>query len=189
MHWKVKAAAFRALTLVPHGADLHYWAQRRVTKTLPGSAQYLDSYWEAACSLLALWRKHTQTPRPDALLEIGAGRDLAAPLALLQMGVARVLASDVQRLARIGLVRHAAGHMAHRAGSTMLAISTWAEFEGLGLRYRAPDRMRAPYPEAFACSCSNAVLEHVPRQQLPELIAGLKSATRPGGLSIHFRLQ
>jgi len=186
MNWKIKAAAFRALTVLPYGADLHFFAQRRLTGTLPRSAASLALYWEQARALLALWSAHQGTPRPDALLEIGAGRDLAGPLALLQMGVARVLASDVQRLARIDLVCHAAAHMARRADSTKAPPTSWAELEGLGLCYRAPDRVRAPYPEAFACTYSNAVLEHVPRGELPALLGGLKSATRPGGLSIHF---
>jgi hypothetical protein len=87
-------------------------------------------------------------------------------------------------LARIDLVRHAAVHMARQAGREV-SFATWGELAALGLTYRAPDRVQAPYREAFACSCSNAVLEHVPRAELPQLLRGLKAATRPGGLSVH----
>jgi hypothetical protein len=186
MNWRVKAAAFRMLDLVPYGAELHYHLQRRFTKTLPGSPEQLDSYWDAAKSILSDWAKHKSSLHPAEVLEIGAGRDLAAPLALTLMGVARVVASDVARLARIDLVRHAVCHMARRAGRDAPQFDTWAELAGFGVTYRAPDIVTAPYPDTFDCSCSTTVLEHVPSGQLPGLLRGLKAATRPGGLSIHF---
>jgi hypothetical protein len=186
MNWRVKAAAFRALDFLPYGADLHYVLQRRFTRTLPRSAKRLDSRWEAARSILSHWTKHKPSSYPEEVLEIGAGRDLAVPLALLMMGVARVVASDVERLARIDLVRDAARHMARRAGRDAVPFGTWAELERCGVTYRAPDVVKAPYRDTFACSSSSAVLEHVPRGQLAGLLHGLQAATRPGGLSIHF---
>jgi hypothetical protein len=184
MHWRIKAAAFRALAALPLGGELHYVLQRRCTGSLPRPQSQLDSYWQAALSLLAAWRRHGTGAVPDDVLEIGAGRDLAAPLALVMLGVKRVVASDVARLARIDLVQHAAAYMARRAGREA-DFATWAELTALGVTYRAPDRLRAPYGDAFTCTCSNAVLEHVPRGELPGLLQGLKAATRPRGLSIH----
>ena len=186
MHWKAKAAAFRALDFLPLTEDIHYYLQRRLTRTLPRSEKQLDGYWDVAKALLADWERHHASPLPAQVLEIGAGRDLAAPLALSMMGVERIVASDVARLARIDLVRHAGRHMAMRAGRSPPRLDTWAELEGLGVAYRAPDVVAAPYPETFECSASNAVLEHVPRGRLLRLLRGLKAATRPGGLSIHF---
>jgi hypothetical protein len=185
MNWRMKAAAFRVLDALPHGADLHYYLQRRVTRTLPQSPAALDTYWDVAKSMLATFAQHDAAGCPTEILEIGAGCDLAAPLAFRMLGVARVVASDVQRLARIDLVHHAARHMAGKAGRDAPPFDTWAELDAFGITYRAPDSVVDRYPDTFQCSCSNAVLEHVPSEQLSGLMRGLKAATRPGGLSIH----
>jgi 2-polyprenyl-3-methyl-5-hydroxy-6-metoxy-1,4-benzoquinol methylase len=185
MHWKAKAAAFRALEW-PGGAAVHYFLQRHVTRTWPRAKGTLDALWNIAGRVLEDCTNHATPALPTSVLEVGAGRDLAVPLALNRRGVTRVVASDVTRLARLDLVRHAAHHMAQKSAIPFPGrLATWGDLEQIGIYYRAPETIGASYPEAFDCSCSNEVLEHVPEPALRRLIAGLKAATRPGGISTH----
>jgi hypothetical protein len=185
MHWKAKAVAFRVLEW-PGGATAHYFLQRHVTRTWPRRSSTLDALWGIAQRVLDDCATQSMVGLPAKVLEIGAGRDLAVPLALNRLGVARVVASDVVRLARLDLVRHAARHMAAKAAKPFSAeLSSWEALEQLGISYRAPDTISVSYPDTFDCSCSNEVLEHVPASALPQLIRGLKAATRPGGISTH----
>ena len=182
MHWKAKALAFWMLER-PGGDALHYFLQRHITRTWPRPVTALDALWAVAQRVLGDCRRHGLT-RPS-VLEIGSGRDLAVPLALNRLGVERIVAADVARLARLDLVGHAARHMSNKAAAPLAGtLETWADLERLGIAYRAPER-NCPSGEVFDCSCSNEVLEHVPRTELPELIRALKAATRRGGISTH----
>lgn len=42
MDWRLKAVAFWVFQFMPLGDQVHYWAQRHVTKTLPRRAYPLD---------------------------------------------------------------------------------------------------------------------------------------------------
>jgi hypothetical protein len=142
----------------------------------------LDATWDKAERLLDACA--TYGIQPQSVLEIGAGRDLALPLALRCMGVPTVCAADVERLACLDLVRNAGAHMARRAGAWFECPKTWEALEQGGVLYRAPvaaDQIFGPHD----CTCSHEVLEHVPADDLPRLLAALRAATRPGGLSIH----
>jgi hypothetical protein len=63
-----------------------------------------------------------------------AGRDLAVPLALRGLGIERVIAADVTRLAKLDLVRHAAGAIP----GTTRGLQDWDDVERFGITYRAP---------------------------------------------------
>jgi hypothetical protein len=103
MDWRLKALAFRVLE-VPGGAQLHYSPRH---PQLAASRAQLDSLDGVAQRVVDDAARHGGAV-PSTVLEVGAGRDLAVPLALRQLGVARVIASDVERLARLDLVQHAA---------------------------------------------------------------------------------
>ena len=109
---------------------------------------------------------------PSSVLEIGAGRDLAVPLALRQHGVAKVIASDVSRLARLDLIQHAA----RRILTGYVTLESWDHLERFGICYRAPHDV-ADSDQKVDCSCSNEVLEHIPPDQLVRLLAGLRAVT------------
>jgi hypothetical protein len=175
MDWRLKALAFHALD-VPGGAAVHHFLQRYVTRTWPRPSARLDSTIAIAQRAIELYTKHAGTT-PASVIEIGAGRDLAVPLALRKQGVAEVTSIDLDRLASLDLIAHAARHI---LGSDDIAKS-WNEIEQFGIHYRAPC---STVPDAIAdCTCSNEVLEHVPVDQLPSLLQGLRKATRY--LTIH----
>lgn len=175
MDWRLKALAFRALDL-PGGAHAHYFLQRHVTRNWPRPAHGLGALADVASRILADYER-VQNSAPRSVLEVGAGRDLAVPLALLRRGVARVIASDVERLVHLDLVRHAAAHLL--PGSD---ISSWGDLDELGISYRAPHHV-GPQDGPVDCSCSNEVLEHVPPDQLVSLLADLRSVTT--GITTH----
>lgn len=177
MDWRLKALAFRALDL-PGGAHAHYFLQRHVTRNWPRRPATLDALCGIARRVTANYARYVGATL-ESVLEIGAGRDLAVPLGLIRIGVRRVIASDVTRLAKLDLVRHAADHI---LTNRISPLRSWADVERLGIDYRAPDHLRG-LTEKVDCSCSNEVLEHVPPDQLVELLASLRAVT--GGITTH----
>jgi len=175
MDWRLKALAFRVLDL-PGGAHAHYFLQRRVTKNWPRRESTLNALGAIAKRVLDDYGRHVGGI-PASVLEIGAGRDLAVPLAMRRLGVRKVIASDVTRLAKLDLVQHAADRLADK-----IQLCSWNDLEGFGISYRAPHRVRV-FDEKVDCSCSNEVLEHVPLYQLTDLLAALRAVTK--GITTH----
>jgi len=176
MDWRLKALAFRALDL-PGGDAAHYLLQRHVTGAWPRPARLLEALAARAKSVIDSYGVHIGGI-PHGVLEIGAGRDLAVPLALRQLGVQDVTAVDVNRLARLELVQHAADRLLDNQPS----FRSWADVESFGVRYLAPHRVTAE-DGPVDCSCSNEVLEHVPPDELVVLLRALRAATKR--LTVH----
>lgn len=176
MDWRLKALAFRALEL-PGGAHAHYFLQRHITRNWPRRAQTLDALAGIARRVVEDYARHVGG-MPQSVLEVGAGRDLAVPLALRRLGVLKVITCDVERLARLDLIQHAA----NRILAGQLQLAGWDDLERFGVRYLAPHYVR-PEDEPVECSCSNEVLEHVPVDQLAVLLKGLRAVTK--GITTH----
>jgi hypothetical protein len=170
MDWRLKAIAFRALDL-PGGAHAHYFLQRHLTRNWPRPQTTLDSLLGIGRRVVKDFAEHVGGT-PSSVLEVGAGRDLAVPLALRRLGVGKVIASDVQRLAKLDLIQHAAD----RILANEITFENFDDIERFGITYRAPHYVTAA-DEKIDCSCSNEVLEHVPPAQLVELLAGLRAVT------------
>jgi hypothetical protein len=176
MDWRLKALAFRVLDL-PGGKHAHYFLQRHVTRNWPRRATTLDSLQGIARRVVEDYARHVGST-PSSVLEIGAGRDLAVPLALRRLGVAKVTASDVDRLARLDLIQHAARQIL----ADQVMLESWESLERFGISYRAPHYV-TDADQTVDCSCSNEVLEHVPPDQLVRLLAGLRAVTT--GITTH----
>ncbi len=176
MDWRLKALAFRVLEL-PGGEQAHYFLQRHVTRTWPRPAANLVSLQNIARRVVEDYARHVGGT-PSSVLEIGAGRDLAVPLALRRFGVAKVIASDVDRLARLDLIQHAA----RRILAGHFRLESWDHLERFGISYRAPHDVTEADLKVD-CSCSNEVLEHIAPDQLVRLLAGLRAVTT--GITTH----
>lgn len=176
MDWRLKALAFRALEL-PGGAHAHYFLQRHVTKNWPRRAKTLDALVGIARRVVEDYSRHVGGA-PRSVLEVGAGRDLAVPLALRRLGVPKVVTCDVERLGKLDLIQHAAD----RILSGQVKLRSWDDLERFGVKYLAPHYI-SPDDEAVDCSCSNEVLEHVPADQLAVLLKGLRVVTK--GVTTH----
>lgn len=172
----MKALAFRVLDF-PGGGQAHYLLQRHVTKNWPRKASTLDGLAGIARRIVEDYARHVGGT-PETVLEVGAGRDLAVPLALRRLGVHEVVACDVERLAKLDLIQHAAD----RILAKQVEFRTWGDLEQFGVHYRAPHYVAAS-DRKVACSCSNEVLEHVPPDQLAVLLKALRSVTT--GITTH----
>jgi hypothetical protein len=151
--------------------------QRHVTRNWPRKAKTLDGLAGIARRVVEDYARHVGGT-PGTVLEVGAGRDLAVPLALRRLGVREVIACDVERLAKLDLIQHAADRLL--AGQVQL--QSWSDLERFGVKYRAPHYVSASDPKV-ACSCSNEVLEHVPPDQLAVLLKALRAVTT--GITTH----
>ena len=162
---------------IPGGHTAHYFLQRHVTRNWPRPVTSLKSLQNVARRVVEDYARYVGGT-PSSALEIGAGRDLAVPLALRRLGVGKVVASDVERLARPELIQHAARNiLAGRA-----RIENWDDLRRFGICYLAPHHVTESDPKVD-CSCSNEVLEHVPPDQLVRLLAALRTVTK--GITTH----
>lgn len=181
MRWQTKSRLFAALSRLAFGFWLHRFLQRlfshRLRRPLEGFALCRDK----AALLVAKLEQATGRRACDlSVLEIGAGRDLAMALALKAAGIGRVVALDVQRLARPWLVRRAAAQLiTHK-----IVFRTLDDLSRLlGLAYKAPCTLAmSGVPEqSLDLIFSNEVLEHVPPVELVVLLADAKRFLRPDG--------
>ncbi|MGR4927262.1 class I SAM-dependent methyltransferase [Bradyrhizobium sp. CAR08] len=176
MDWRAKALAFRVLDL-PGGDRAHYLLQRHVTRNWPRKANTLDALADIGRRVMRDYAKHVGGT-PSSVMEVGAGRDLAVPLALRRLGVAKVITCDVKRLGKLDLIQHAANRILAR----QVELSSWDDLEKFGVEYRAPHYV-SPEDEQVDCSCSNEVMEHIPVDQLAELLKALRAVTK--GITTH----
>jgi SAM-dependent methyltransferase len=187
LDWRVKSLAFRALSRAPYGSAIHYLAQRYLLGSFPRPRQHLDALWDRARQFIDAFSTYGPgTSLADSrFLELGAGRDLSVPIALRLLGVGRVHAVDISRLAKLELVRHSAVHMAERAGLPPIRIDSWQDVEAFGVMYQAPASLGLFAPATIDCICSNEVLEHVAPDQLRDIADATRRLLRPGGIAVH----
>src|SRR4051812_37209120 len=109
MKWQTKSRYFRLLAALPQGPRLHHLAQRHLTKEWPRPIPHLESYRERALKFVEAFQRFSNRNLEDSeFVEIGAGRDLALAVSLRLAGVARVTCIDIERLANLNLINHAA---------------------------------------------------------------------------------
>ena len=186
MHWKLKAAGFRTLDVLPFGESLHFLIQRRLTRSWPHSSPVVKTYIDSAKETLRTFSIHSDTPVGRArFLEIGAGRDLALPIALKLLGAKQVMAVDIRRLAKLSLVNLSAKIIATKLGEKLEPFSSWHALKEFGIDYRAPCDITFDQLGSFDAFISSSVLEHIPRDALQNILVATKKFLAQGGLSIH----
>ena len=185
MHWRLKSAAFQVFSRVPFGASIHFAAQRHITRTLPRKASLLDAHRAKAAKIVADFRSHSDADLGSAsFLEIGAGRDLALAISLRALGVGRVIPVDIERLAKLDLVRHAARHIFAAADMLMPRLDSWNDLAAAGIAYTAPATTR-DIAGPVDCVYSSEVLEHIDAAALQDFAHDSLRLLKPGGLAIH----
>jgi hypothetical protein len=183
--WQNKALAFRVLSAVPFGAAAHFWLQRRVTKAWPRSDADLAALLVWTRYVIEAFAAHDSKPLAACtFVEIGAGRDLAVPIALRLLGVGRIYTIDISRISRLELVNHAAAVLCRLLAKDLVQFRTWGDLAAFGVHYAAPSSI-ADAPDGVDCFFSNEVFEHIPKESVRIALQDAAAHLKPGGLSIH----
>ena len=188
MHWQAKARAFAVLSNIPFGETLHYAMQRYVTRRLPRPEKQVRSIYTSARRLIDLYE--TLGPRPlrdSTCFEFGAGRDLVVPLAFSAHGAKRFITVDIERLAKLPLIRSNAAVVSRASGVGRPDIHAMEDLErAWNIDYRAPADARATDLASGSVDCAVSVetLEHIPREDIRAILKELRRILRPDGLAL-----
>ena len=181
MNWKHKAAAFKLLGHVPFAHELHYFAQRHITKKLPRSFPAISRYSANFVAHLQAMQKHSSDPSLSSktLFEFGAGWDLCSNIANYCFGINRQIVVDVRRLARSdainNVIRYYQGNGiigATRRPASLIVNPIEKDLEDkFGITYIAPQDAANTglQDESVDFVVSTATLEHIP----PDDIRGI----------------
>jgi len=188
MHWQTKARAFRVLSAVPFGTSMHFMLQRHVTHRLPRPEKQVKAIYARADRLLAQYAIHgARAVDASEFFEFGSGRDLAVPLAFSAFGAKRFTTVDIERLAKLDLVRSNATIIARLSGTARPAPTTWSDLErDWRIDYRAPADARATDfgGDTIDCAVSVETLEHIPADDIFEILKETRRILRPGGVAL-----
>jgi hypothetical protein len=185
------------------GAHQAHWTHALWAWHFAGGTKRLDRVAASLCHLVALKVGNVQG---KTCMEFGSGHLLSEPLVLWLAGARRVVAVDYNPILRPSFARRAflaADCEALRRSLSSIApaeliddrirrlrsLPRWTldHLAELGIEYRAPlDFSKAPpFCEEFDIIHSAAVLEHLPGQAVPAILASLQAAMRPGALALH----
>lgn len=188
MRWQAKARAFTALSAVPFGTSMHFVLQRYLTRRLPRPEKQVTAICARAEKLLEQYA--SCGPRPineSTFFEFGSGRDLVVPLAISAHGARRFITVDIERLAKLDLVRANAKIAARVSGVARPAPSSWKDLEqNWGIAYRAPADARRTDLESNTVDCAISVetLEHIPKDDIAKILQELHRILRPDGVAL-----
>lgn len=207
MHWKAKAIAQNVIAVLPPplGDAVYFQLQKHV-----GALRALDRihYFEMACRIDSLARTRGRQVEGSFVIEVGTGWDLTLALGLWLGGARKVLSVDLYRHVRPELVwesllfvrdhpervQTALGGLtrsrefARRRDHLLAALERPKPFPiPREIEYRAPaDAARLDLADGAAdLHVSRSVLEHVPTEVLPPLLAEGRRVVGPGGLLLH----
>jgi hypothetical protein len=191
VNWQKKAVAFWLFHYIPGFDKLHYFAQRKITKTLPRKhadfAQYLREVW--------LRRDQFLLNGPltgKVMLEFGAGWDLFHNIALYCYGVDKQILVDltphmrpelvddvIEKMMRdppAGAVRHLVSQLGSNPVGALRNI--------YGIDYRAPADARALNLPDFSADfiATTNTLEHVPFASLADIMRECRRVCKLEGL-------
>lgn len=186
MRWQTKARAFSVLSHIPFGEDIHYALQRYVTRRLPRPEKQVKSVYTLAQRLLGARQAYSQRPlRESTCFEFGAGRDLIIPLAFSAHGARRFITVDIERLAKLELVRSNAAIISRLSGTGHPDLVSLDDLQrSWRIDYRAPADARATGLPAGSIDCAVSVetLEHIPKSDIAAILKELRRIIRPDGL-------
>lgn len=184
MKWRLKSALFQALEIIPFGESIHYLMQRYITKQWPRQYSILDELIIAGQQIVESAR--TEICIPDSkFLEIGAGRDLAVALVLRTLGVKQVTAVDISRIARIDLINHSAAYISSKLNTNIPYFTSFRDLEDFGIFYIAPSSIFSLPDSEYSCFYSVDTLEHIPPEDLFNILDRSLEKIKDDGISIH----
>lgn len=186
MRWQTKARAFSVLSSIPWGDDLHYALQRYVTRRLPRPEKQVRSIYTLARRLLGVHEKFSlRQLQESTCFEFGAGRDLIVPLAFSAHGARRFITVDIERLAKLELIRSNAAVISRLSGTDHPDMKSLEDLERYWrIDYRAPADARTTDLPAGSIDCAVSVetLEHIPKNDIAAILQELRRIMRPDGV-------
>lgn len=207
MKWWVKIAGFKALSLMPGGAQLYRWAQENLTGSLVPTPdrvrqkievgiQYFSALQSLGQENLLLRGRH---------LDLGSGWHPTVPLLFHALGCPAQVLADVAPVMTRETARQTSTTFLQVLPSVAPALPVQTERVRQLQSYAWPDwpprdlgwDYRAPYMDwlgsqrsALDLVTSTQALLHVPRAVLREIFSAVVWALKPGGIfiaTIHLR--
>lgn len=202
MRWQAKAALMQVFSRLPLGQDLHYLAQRRITRSLPSSGTKFIEIFDQAEKHLDAFRRHSATRFENAhFYEFGAGFELGIPLSFYALGVGSQVLVDIRKLLRVELVNEtieklrrisSEGHLRrtperfldenHSDGDSDEWIKLLEEW--YGVRYLSPCDARNTRLETGSVDfvTSTNTLEHIPAADIRLILKECRRLLRKDGV-------
>jgi SAM-dependent methyltransferase len=198
MQWQSKAALMQVFSLVPLGKDLHYVAQRRITRSLPSSDEkFVEIFNQAKKHVEAFHRHGTTNLETARFYEFGAGFELGIPLSFFALNVRSQVVVDIHRLVRIKMVNQILMKLKRISQEVGACQSLerfsdadhsdrWLELlrERYGIQYLAPCDARNTGLEDASIDfvTSTNTLEHIPVRDIPLILKECRRLLKSGGL-------
>ena len=205
--WIAKAAVQGAVSRLPQSHRLNGLLQRYVTRSLDLDEPRFLEKWEQAARHLRAWRQHGSRRRlPGTVVELGTGWYPIVPLGLALSGATQVLSFDVAPLLREDRVRRtlrvyeglarrgalpdlqsdAADRIAQVLRRSAGKSAEWL-LAAFGVQVRRADARDTRIADGSVdLFISNNTLEHIPRQELAEILAEFHRIGRPAAVMSHF---
>jgi hypothetical protein len=101
--------------------------------------------------------------------------------------VAKISCTDITRLAKLPLIEHAATHFAGRLSIPAPKLQDWQQLRAFGIEYLAPFDLRTGAVGSGSIDCFYTVdtLEHIPAQDLSQVLRQARLMLKSNGCSIH----
>ncbi len=188
MPWWAKLAAKVALARLP--LDYRAWARLGLFRHGRSDRDPEKPIADAANAIGAWAERRGNGAAPGTALELGPGDSVATALAAAALGVRQPLLMDVGDFATRDMMHYAkvALRLGLRGAPILASLeSREALLADIGARYLTggiPDLAALP-DGSVDLTWSVTVLEHVPRAEMPLLLAELHRITAPGGMGWH----
>jgi ubiquinone/menaquinone biosynthesis C-methylase UbiE len=175
MNFKIKNLLQQILSSIPFSNYFNRFFQIYISRSLPISTLDLESRKKIASKHIENFKLLNNNSIPNSLLDVGAGADLAIPIIYAQMGVNRVVGSDIYPLATPFLV----GNILKR-----LELGSLKE---LNIDYVTYKGQRMPFiDQEFDFITTTSVLEHVPFSEIRNLILETYRCLSKNGMASHY---
>jgi SAM-dependent methyltransferase len=187
--FRIKNLLQTLFSSLPQGEQINYLFQRWVSKSLPpseGRCQFKTEIAKEHYNNFLTY--HTLENFSKKYYEFGAGWDLMVPLIFSQYGF-ECSVYDIRRLVKLNLINHSLAFIQKEGmlnkSTTSSKISDLSDLErAFKVKYFAPfDAKKTSFKEnTFDFSSSTFVLEHIPKDDIHDLLAETYRILKSGGI-------
>ena len=207
MNWRWKALIQRIVATMPMSNAIYYALQRTAGSLKPGRLSPLDSF-KAGVSMVDWIKRGGQEAVGKSFLEVGTGRTVNLPTALWLCGAGRVVTVDLHPYLSEALVAESNQFVRQHRDEIRQLFGSWAQtpqfrerfdqlmnFSGgldltlkmMNVEYRSPaDAASLAFDDgSFDFHISHAVFEHIPAEDILNILKEARRVLVSGGLLIH----